>query len=72
VARSILEANRTVLDRLADELVEHETLEAERVMEIFAPVERWDAERADSTGRSATAAASHATTTGQSRREPGT
>ena len=31
VARSILEVNRTVLDRLADELVEHETLEAERV-----------------------------------------
>jgi cell division protease FtsH len=70
VARSILESNRTVLDRLADELVEHETLEAERVMEIFAPVERWDGERADSTGRSATAAASRAAT-GQSRREPG-
>ena len=70
VARSILEVNRVVLDRLADELVEHETLEAARVMEIFEPVARWDGERADSAGRSTTAAASHATT-GQSRREPG-
>ena len=70
VARSILETNREVLDRLAAELVEQETLEAERVMEIFAPVQRWDGDRADSTGRSATAAASHATP-GQPRREPG-
>ena len=37
-AREILEANRDILDRLADELVEHETLEVERVQELFADV----------------------------------
>ena len=39
VARSILETNREVLDRLAAELVEHETLEVEPVQAIFASVE---------------------------------
>ncbi len=38
VARSVLEENRGVLERLADELVRAETLEAERVQELFASV----------------------------------
>jgi cell division protease FtsH len=38
-AREILEANRDTLDRLADELIAHETLEVERVQELFAGVE---------------------------------
>ncbi len=58
VARTILETNRAVLDRLAAELVEHETLEAERVQEILEQAVRWSAERADSAGRAASAAAS--------------
>jgi cell division protease FtsH len=40
-ANVILEANRAVLDRLADELIEHETVETERVAEIFAAVRPW-------------------------------
>jgi cell division protease FtsH len=39
VAREILEANREVLDALAVELVADETLEVERVQELFAGVE---------------------------------
>jgi cell division protease FtsH len=39
VARQIIEQNRDVLDRLADTLVEHETLEVEKVQEMFALVE---------------------------------
>jgi cell division protease FtsH len=70
VARTILETNRTVLDRLAAELVTHETLEAERVQEIFENVQRWDAVRADGAGRAASAAATDRTS-GSSRREPG-
>ena len=38
VARDVLETNRAVLDRLAADLVEHETLEAEQVMRIFEAV----------------------------------
>jgi cell division protease FtsH len=38
-AREILESNREVLNRLADELIAHETLEVERVQQIFAEVE---------------------------------
>jgi hypothetical protein len=38
-AASVLAENRELLDRLADELVEHETLEAERVQELFADVQ---------------------------------
>ena len=34
--------NREVLDRLARELIVHETLEAERVQELFADVHMWD------------------------------
>src|SRR5260370_1350017 len=39
VARGIIETNRAVLDQLAAELVEHETVDVDRVAEIFAPVE---------------------------------
>ena len=35
-------SNRAVLDRLADALIEHETLEAEQVQEVFADVRMWD------------------------------
>ncbi len=37
-ARAVLTENRAVLDRLASELIEHETLEAERVQAIFTDV----------------------------------
>jgi cell division protease FtsH len=39
VAREIIETNRTVLDRLAGELVEHETVDVDRVHDLFQPVE---------------------------------
>jgi cell division protease FtsH len=45
-ARRVLTDNRVVLDRIADELMEHETLEAERVQALFADVQLF--ERADS------------------------
>jgi cell division protease FtsH len=61
VAREILEANQGVLDQLAAELVEHETLEADRVHEIFENVQRWDGGRADGVGRAASAVASDPT-----------
>jgi len=38
-AREILESNRDTLERLADELMANETLEVERVQELFAGVE---------------------------------
>jgi cell division protease FtsH len=41
-ARSVLAENRDVLDRIAAELVEHETLEAERVQELFSDVRHFD------------------------------
>jgi cell division protease FtsH len=39
VARRIIETNRAVLDQLATELVERETVDVDRVSEIFASVE---------------------------------
>jgi cell division protease FtsH len=42
VAREVLTENRDVLDRLARELIERETLEAERVQTIFAQVHMHD------------------------------
>jgi cell division protease FtsH len=39
VARDIIETNRPVLDRLASELVEHETIDVDQVREIFASVQ---------------------------------
>src|SRR5436190_2925632 len=42
VAHDVLAVNRVVLDHLAAELVAHETLEAERVQELFAAVQMWE------------------------------
>jgi cell division protease FtsH len=42
-ARQVLVDNREILDRLARELVVHETLEAERVQDLFAEVQMWEA-----------------------------
>jgi cell division protease FtsH len=42
VALEVLTQNRDVLDRLASELIEHETLEAERVQVIFSDVAMWE------------------------------
>jgi cell division protease FtsH len=41
-ALEVLTDNRELLDRLAGELVEHETLEAERVQELFREVRMFD------------------------------
>jgi cell division protease FtsH len=43
-AQQVLVENRDVLDRLAQELIREETLEAERVQELFADVVMWDGE----------------------------
>ncbi len=42
-AQRVLVDNREILDQLAAELILHETLEAERVQELFADVRMWDA-----------------------------
>jgi cell division protease FtsH len=42
-AEHVLVDNRDVLDRVARELILHETLEAERVQELFADVRMWEA-----------------------------
>ena len=55
VAREILEANEETLHRLADELVQYETLEVERVQEMFSGVEPF---MGTGTGRASAAAAS--------------
>jgi len=47
-ALQVLTANRAVLDRVATELVEHETLEAERVQELFRDARMFDGASADS------------------------
>jgi cell division protease FtsH len=46
VALEVLVQNRAVLDRLAAELIEHETLETERVHELFADVRMWQQDAA--------------------------
>ena len=56
-ARHILETNRAVLDRLASDLIEHETLETDRVQQVFADVRPWDGSRSDGAGRAASVAA---------------
>ena len=43
-ARQVLDDNREVLDILAQELIRDETLDAERVEELFADVRMWDAD----------------------------
>ncbi|MGH9032016.1 MAG: ATP-dependent zinc metalloprotease FtsH [Acidimicrobiia bacterium] len=55
-AELILETNREVLDRLASELIAHETLDTDRVQEIFAAVKPWTSTDAGS-GRATPAAA---------------
>jgi cell division protease FtsH len=50
VARDVLETNRHVLDTLADALIEHETLEAERVQQILAATTPWTGTRGDEIG----------------------
>jgi cell division protease FtsH len=55
VASQILVDNRAVLDRLADELVAHETLDVGRVQEMFAGVEPFTG---TGSGRATAAAAS--------------
>ena len=57
LARHILETNRDVLDRLAADLIEHETLETDRVQQIFRSVQRWDGTGTDGAGRASSAAA---------------
>jgi cell division protease FtsH len=57
VAREILDMNRAVLDRLAADLIEHETLETARVQQVFTNVRRWDGVRSDGAGRGSAAAA---------------
>jgi cell division protease FtsH len=60
-AELILEANREVLDRLARELVAHETLDTDRVQDIFAAVQPWTPGMPDTgSGRAASAAATDA------------
>ena len=39
MARHVIESNRAVLDRLAAELIEHETVDVDRVRELFSSVE---------------------------------
>ncbi len=56
-ARHILETNRAVLDRLASDLIEHETLDTDRVQQVFADVRPWDGSRSEGAGRAASAAA---------------
>jgi cell division protease FtsH len=57
-ARTILDANRAVLDRLATELIAHETLDTDRVQEIFTAVQPWTPAMPDAgSGRASPAAA---------------
>ena len=57
----ILEANREVLDRLAGDLIMHETLDTDRVQDIFAAVQPWTAGMPETgSGRVASAAATDA------------
>jgi cell division protease FtsH len=60
-ARDILDTNRAVLDRLAADLIEHETLETERVQRILTDVRPWEGVVSDGTGRASAAAASDTT-----------
>jgi len=65
MARAIIEANREVLDQLAAELVEHESLGVERVQELFASVEPF---AGVGLGRAATAATSKVSPTMRTKR----
>jgi cell division protease FtsH len=60
VAREILDTNRQVLDDMASELIDHETLEVERVQAIFSTVEPFTG---SGVGRPSAAAASDSAAT---------
>ena len=65
--------NREVLDRLARELIVHETLEAERVQDLFADVHMWevgDVTSADASARPEGATPRRVATTRPRRRSP--
>jgi cell division protease FtsH len=64
-AHDILHTNRTVLDHLARELIANETVETDRVMEIFGAVEPWTAIPESGSGRAASAAATDTTPKGR-------
>ncbi|HUF83109.1 MAG TPA: cell division protein FtsH, partial [Acidimicrobiia bacterium] len=57
-AHEILETNREVLDHLAAELIANETLETDRVQDIFTAVQPWTALPESGAGRASSAAAS--------------
>jgi len=48
--RLILTTHRDVLDRLAEELIENETLDQKEVARVFAPVGKWES-AGNGTGR---------------------
>ncbi|MGQ0804426.1 MAG: ATP-dependent zinc metalloprotease FtsH [Actinomycetota bacterium] len=60
-AHQILETNRDVLDHLASELIANETLETDRVQDIFTAVQPWTAVPESGAGRASSAAASPVT-----------
>jgi cell division protease FtsH len=51
-ANDVLERNRGILDLVAQELMREETLEADRVQQLFAPVEMWEGDSSGPGGRS--------------------
>ena len=57
-ASEILETNRAVLARIASDLIRHETLDTERVQQVFRDVRPWDSTSSEGAGRAASAAAS--------------
>jgi cell division protease FtsH len=60
-AHEILQTNREVLDHLARELIANETLDTDRVQDIFTAVQPWTALPESGAGRASSAAASRAT-----------
>lgn len=61
LARDVIVANRGALDTLAQSLIEHETLDAERVLAAFTTVEKWTTADESGSGRSTAVAASEMT-----------
>ena len=60
VAGSIVADNRATLDRLAAALIEHETLDADQVVELLGDVKPWTRSHESGTGRpSAVATSDH-------------
>jgi cell division protease FtsH len=69
-AHHILQTNRAVLDRLASDLIEHETLETEHVQQLFTDVRPWDGVPSEGAGRAAAAATSDNTQSPSPRKGP--